>query len=132
MELKKSKDQFQNQLKEIKMCLGVDEKNMEQTQLIKDNTLDQSMSYRLPSPHLDLLFKVTLLGICLQLFILNYHPSFLALLCYLLIMFWLFLGYYDQNFVKRLIAGIVLSILVDISYVVMQMLQKVGNLRYRS
>ena len=90
------------------------------------------MSLKLPSPHLDLLFKITLIAICLQLLILDYHPSFLALLCYLLVMFWLFLGYYDQNFVKQLIGGVVLSILTDMSFVVMEMMQKAGNYRYRS
>ena len=42
-------------------------------------------------------------------------------------LYWLFLGYYDQYFVKYLLGAIVLSILVDLSYLVLWMLGLVGN-----
>lgn len=63
----------------------------------------------------------------LQMLFLAFHKSFLALLCYFLVIYWLFLGYYDQNFVKTLIAGLGVSCLLDVSFSCLQAMGKVGE-----
>ena len=56
---------------------------------------------------------------------LTVKPNFLGLICYLLVMFWLFLGYYDKMFVAYVMIGFGLSILLDLIYL---LLQFTGNL----
>jgi hypothetical protein len=70
------------------------------------------------------------LGVCLQMLLLTYHPSLLPLLAYLLIVYWLFLGYYDQYFVKTLILGLILSCLMDVIYICLVFAQNIGSYRF--
>lgn len=90
------------------------------------------MSPPAPSPHLSLIFKVTVIGILFQILFLHFHESFLGLLCYFFIIFWLFIGYYDQYFVKAIIVGLVLSSALDFTYICLQLVGKIGKQRYHS
>ena len=53
----------------------------------------------------------------LSLFILSYYPSFFSLVCGLMMLYWQFLGYYDQYFVAWLIGALGVSCLLDCAYV---------------
>ncbi len=60
---------------------------------------------------------------------LTYKPSFLALLAYALIIYWLFLGYYDKQFVSYLIVALGLSLVFDVIYALLMALDKVHTTR---
>jgi hypothetical protein len=92
--------------------------------------MDESTSPPSPSPSLSIIFTITVIAIILQLLLLNFHESFLALLCYFFIIFWLFIGYYDQYFINTLILGLITSCLLDIVYVILQLVGKIGLNRY--
>lgn len=51
---------------------------------------------------------------------LTIKPNFLALICYFLVVFWLFLGYYDKNFLTYILIGFGLSLLMDLIYLLLQ------------
>ena len=100
---------------------------MEQSQVIRPPP-DPETSYsfeRRPNPALFLIFQLTAVGVVLELLVLTVKPNFLGLICYLLVMFWLFLGYYDKMFVAYVMIGFGLSILLDLIYL---LLQFTGNL----
>lgn len=59
------------------------------------------------------------------MFVLTVKPNFLALITYFLVIFWLFLGYFDRMFVTYLIGGLATSIIMDLIYM---LLQFTGNL----
>lgn len=61
--------------------------------------------------------------------VLTLKPNFLALLCYACIIYWLFLGYYDRHFVTYLIGGLGVSLILDVIYVLLMMLEKVNTNR---
>lgn len=91
--------------------------------------LDESFSPPEPSPHLSLIFKVVVVGLILQLLFLGFRFSFLAILLYFLILYWLFLGYFDQHFVKALIAGLGISCGLDFALAALQVMAKLGGWR---
>lgn len=61
-----------------------------------------------------------------------YHSSFLPLLTYLLILFWLFLGYYDQYFVKTLIFALIAACLLDLTSIILSLTIGSGSSRLQS
>jgi hypothetical protein len=61
-----------------------------------------------------------------------YHCSFLPLLAYLLILFWLFLGYYDQYFVKTLMLSLIAACLLDLTSIVLSLTIGAGSSRLHS
>jgi hypothetical protein len=61
--------------------------------------------------------------------VLTVKPSFLAIATYSLVIYWLFLGYYDRVFVTYLVGALGLSVVLDIIYVLLQMMGKLGTSR---
>ncbi len=76
-----------------------------------------------------MIFKAAVGGLLLQLGFMNYHPAFLALLGYLLVLFWLFLGYYDQYFVKTVIVALLTACLLDVAGVSLSLALGAGSSR---
>lgn len=64
--------------------------------------------------------------------LMSYHCSFLPLLAYLLILFWLFLGYYDQYFVKTLILSLIGACLLDLASIILALTIGAGSSRLHS
>jgi hypothetical protein len=75
------------------------------------------------------MFKAAVGGACLQLGLMNYHPAFLALLGYLLVLFWLFLGYYDQYFVKTMMVALVGACVLDVAGIALSLALGAGSSR---
>jgi hypothetical protein len=102
---------------------------IERSEYMAQSKLDESFSPPEPSPHLSLIFKVVVVGILLQMGLMGFRLSFLALLSYFLILYWLFLGYFDQHFVKVLITGLAISCGMDFAFATLQVLGKSGAWR---
>jgi hypothetical protein len=81
---------------------------------------------------LSLIFKAAVVGACLNMPFSNFHPAFLAIFTYLCVIYWLFLGYYDQNFVKRIIAALLLSCLLDLAHIILAFALNAGSHRLYS
>lgn len=115
----------------MQAVLHVEERppTIERSEYMVQSKLDESFSPPEPSPHLSLIFKVIVLGILLQMLLMGFRLSFLALLSYFLILYWLFLGYFYQHFVKFLITGLTLSCALDFSFATLQILGKSGYWR---
>lgn len=116
-------------------CLEVEEKpsQFEKSEYIVQSRLSkmsESISPAAPSPHLSLIFKVCCLTLLLQMLFITFYSSFLPLLCYLLIIYWLFLGYYDHNFVKIIILGLALASLLDFTCIILEFIGKLGENRF--
>ena len=54
------------------------------------------------------------------MFILTIKPNFLALFLYFMVLFWLFMGYFDKMFVTYIITGLGASILFDLIFILFQ------------
>ena len=61
--------------------------------------------------------------------VLSVKPNFLTLTSYLMIIYWLFLGYFDRLFVTYIIGGLALSMVFDLIYVLLAMMSKVHTNR---
>ena len=61
--------------------------------------------------------------------VLSVKPNFLTLTSYLMIVYWLFLGYFDRLFVTYIIGGLALSMVFDLIYVLLGMMSKVHTNR---
>jgi len=68
----------------------------------------------------------------LELLALAVKPSLLAILLYCLIIYWLFLGYCDKNFVIVLMAALLVSILLDLMYVLLHLMGRINTSRGKS
>lgn len=75
------------------------------------------------------MFYLTCVCLLLELIVLNLKPNFLTLLMYSLVLYWLFLGYYDRFFVNYLIYGLAVSVVFDIIYGLLMLLDKLHNNR---
>ena len=82
-----------------------------------------------PNNELALLFKLAVIGACLELLILTFHYSFLSLLIHLLVIFWLFVDSLTPDFVKSLIFLIGISMIMDFVYILLQLIGVTGTNR---
>ena len=91
---------------------------------------EASMSFeRRPNPNLLTIFQITVVAILIELIALAVKPSLLVILLYSLVIYWLFLGYYDKNFMTALMGGIAASILFDLIYILLQLMGKINTNR---
>ena len=84
---------------------------------------------RRPNPNLLTIFQITVVAILIELIALAVKPSLLVILLYSLVIYWLFLGYYDKNFMTALMGGIAASILFDLIYILLQLMGKINTNR---
>lgn len=84
---------------------------------------------RRPNPNLLAIFHITVVAILIELIALAIKPSLLVIVLYSLVIYWLFLGYYDKNFVNALMGGIMLSIVFDLVYILLQLMGKINTNR---
>jgi len=84
---------------------------------------------RKPNPDLLTIFQITVVGVLLELIAITLRPSLLTILCYSIIIYWLFLGYYDKMFMTNLIGAVGASILFDLIYVILQATNSVNTSR---
>ncbi len=80
-------------------------------------------------------FHITNIGLCLELLALTYKLSFLSLLGYLQVHFWLFVGYYSQKkSVPYMLLTMGLSILLDVGLIVVEILTElqIGPIKHSS
>jgi hypothetical protein len=82
-----------------------------------------------PNPNLLTIFHITVVSILIELVALAVKPSLLVILLYSLVIYWLFLGYYDKNFVTALMGGIGASIVFDLIYILLQLMGKINTNR---
>jgi len=68
-------------------------------------------------------------AILFELIALTVKPSLLVILLYSFIIYWLFLGYYDKNFITGLMGAILVSIVLDLIYILLQLMGKVNTAR---
>lgn len=73
---------------------------------------------------LKFIFILTTICLILELFVLSYKNSFLTILCYFFILHVLFLGYYNDKSVIYIIAYTVLTMLLDLSFIALNMFTK--------
>jgi predicted PurR-regulated permease PerM len=59
--------------------------------------------------------------------VLTVKPNFLALLCYAMTVFWLFLGYYDKMFITYLIIAFAMSLFFDIIYIILSLTGRINT-----
>ena len=52
--------------------------------------------------------------------VLTIKYNFLALVCYFMVVFWLFMGYYDKMFVLYVMIGLGISMLMDLVFLLFQ------------
>lgn len=118
----------------MRVCLDVKEDRViEQTEYAESVVEEHQIPEVGPSLGLKLIFIGSMVGLFLQMFFSVYHLSFLPFLCYALIVYWLFLGYYDQYFVKALILGLTLSCFFDIIFIIFTLTSSIGgNLNHSS
>lgn len=114
----------------MRMCLNVKERHdmvIEQTEYAESVVEEMLIPEDGPSAGLKYIFIGSVVGLFLQMFFSSYHLSFLPLLCYILIVYWLFLGYYDQYFVKTLILGLTLSCFFDLIFAIFTLTSSIGT-----
>jgi hypothetical protein len=64
---------------------------------------------------------LSLIGILIELFVLSYRLSFITILGYLSTIYWLFLGYYNENTITYILLYIVLTIFLDGAYIILNL-----------
>lgn len=113
----------------MRACLDVREQDrvIEQTEYAESVVEEHMIAEVGPSSGLKHIFIGSMVGLFLQMFFSTYHLSFLPFLCYILIVYWLFLGYYDQYFVKTLILGLTLSCFFDLIFTIFTLTSSIGS-----
>ena len=114
----------------MRACLVVKERPdmpIEQTEYAESVVEEHQIAEVGPSLGLKLIFVGSMAGLFLQMFFSSYHLSLLPFLCYVLIVYWLFLGYYDQYFVKTLILGLTLSCFFDLIFTIFTLTSSIGS-----
>lgn len=89
---------------------------------------------RVNSSHLKTIFQVTCVCLLFELLILTFKQSFFNVLIYTQIFYFLFLGYYNSNFVGYVLASLAASVIFDVVYLIFVVLNTfyLGNDRHTS
>lgn len=114
----------------MRVCLNVKERQdrvIERTEYAESVVEERPIAEEGPSSGLKHIFIGSMVGLFLQMFFSSYHLSFLPFLCYILIVYWLFIGYYDQYFVKTLILGLTLSCFFDLIFAIFTLTSSIGT-----